>query len=70
MSSDSNPCPPAEQRPEPRSEPVAVPSEATPLTPPKRRSRWRRALLFLAGLLLTYLVVAYVILPLGWVRHP
>jgi hypothetical protein len=46
-----------------------VPGEATPLTPPKRKNRGRQALLVLAGLLLTYLVVAYVILPLGWVRY-
>ena len=69
MSSDSNPCPPAGQQPEPRPEPGAVPGEATPLTPPKRRSRRRQALLCVAGLLLAYLVVAYVILPLGWIRY-
>ena len=69
MSSDSNPCPPAEQRPEPRPEPGAVPGEATAPTPPKRRSRRRQALLCVAGLLLAYLVVAYVILPLGWIRY-
>jgi hypothetical protein len=39
------------------------------MTPPKRRNRGRQALLFLVGLLLTYLIVAYVILPLVWVRY-
>jgi hypothetical protein len=39
------------------------------LTPPKRRSRWWQALLCVAGLLLAYLVVAYVIMPLGWIRY-
>jgi len=37
--------------------------------PPKRRNRLRRALIVLAGLLVVYLLVAYVILPLGWLRY-
>ncbi|HEX5272258.1 MAG TPA: LssY C-terminal domain-containing protein [Gemmataceae bacterium] len=37
--------------------------------PPRRRSRLRRALIALAGLLAVYLLVAYVILPLGWLRY-
>jgi hypothetical protein len=37
--------------------------------PAKRRSRLRRAVTALAGLLVIYLLVAYVILPLGWVRY-
>jgi hypothetical protein len=36
---------------------------------PKRRSRLRLALMVLAGFLVAYLLVAYVILPLGWVRY-
>jgi len=36
---------------------------------PKRRGRLRRTLTVLAGLLVAYLLVAYVALPLGWVRY-
>jgi hypothetical protein len=35
----------------------------------KRRNRWLRWSLLVAGLLLVYLVVAYVLLPLAWVRY-
>jgi hypothetical protein len=65
MSSESSPRPSEEQPPEPHPGPGAGP----PLATPKRRSRWRRALLLAVGLLLAYLAVAYVILPLGWVRY-
>ena len=69
MSSESSRRPSAEQRPAPRPEPGAAPGEGTPLAVPKRRSRWRQALLLVVGLLLAYLAVAYVLLPLGWARH-
>ena len=49
MSSESNGRPSAEQRPAPRPEPGAAPGEGTPLTAPKRRSRWRQALLLVVG---------------------
>jgi hypothetical protein len=44
-----------------------VAGERTPA--PKRRSRRKRALLVLAGLLLAYISAAYLILPLGWIRY-
>src|SRR5262249_17330883 len=37
--------------------------------PPKRRSRLRWAVMVVTGLLVAYLLVAYVILPLGWLRY-
>jgi hypothetical protein len=54
-----------EQRPEPDT----LAGATTPAPAMKRRNRWRRLVLLLAGLLLVYLVVAYLILPLGWVRY-
>lgn len=46
-------------------------SEAGPAAPPgrRRRSRRKQVLLVLVGLLLAYLVAAYVIVPLAWVRY-
>ena len=65
MSSESGPPLSADQRPEP----PPGPGEATPLPATKRRSRGRRALLLVVGLIVVYVLVAYVILPLGWVRY-
>ncbi len=46
-----------------------MPGKPAPPPPPQRRSRLRQALLLVAGLVLTYLLVAYVLLPLGWIRY-
>jgi hypothetical protein len=37
--------------------------------PPRRSRLWKRAALGLLALLLLYLVVAYLLLPLGWIRY-
>jgi hypothetical protein len=65
MPSESRPLPSAERRPE--SPPG--PSETTASTARKRRSRTRQALLLLVGVIVVYVLVAYVILPLGWIRY-
>ena len=65
MPSESGLPPSSERRPEP----PPGPGEATPLPATKRRSCGRRALLLVVGLIVVYVLVAYVILPLGWVRY-
>jgi hypothetical protein len=44
-------------------------SQNAPPELPQRRRRWKRAARFAVGLLLTYLLVAYAILPMGWMRY-
>jgi LssY C-terminus len=46
-----------------------VPSEATPTPPPRRRGLRRRLTTLVAGLLLAYLALAYVVLPAVWKRY-
>ena len=65
MPSESGLPPSSELRPGP----PPGPGEATPLPATKRRSCGRRALLLVVGLIVVYVLVAYVILPLGWVRY-
>ncbi len=52
----------------------SVPDPTTPAQPHHRRSRWRRVLIIVAGLLLLWLVVAYLVMPPLWKvyvhRHP
>ena len=70
MPSESSPRLPETQRSDGPTDPAgAVPGKPAPPSPPKRRSRRRQALLLVAGLILAYLLVAYVILPLGWIRY-
>jgi hypothetical protein len=45
------------------------PEPASPATPPRRRSLWKWALGLAAGLLLTYLAAAYVVVPALWKHH-
>jgi len=49
------------------SSPLADPT--APATPPKRRSRRRRVMMLLAGLLVGYLVLAYLVMPAVWNRY-
>ena len=46
-----------------------VPSPVIPATPPQRRRLRRRVVMLLAGLLLGYLAVAYVVMPALWKRY-
>lgn len=59
MSSESDP------------QPVAIPlsSEEISAIPPQRRSRWKQVLTLVAGLLLLWLVVAYLFMPALWKRY-
>src|SRR5262245_20897038 len=45
------------------------PNATAPVTPPKRRSLWRRLVGLVVGALVSYLAVAYVVLPLVWKRY-
>src|SRR4051794_4190815 len=45
------------------------PSQASPSGPPKRRSRWKRPATLLAGVLLVWAGMAYVVLPAVWKRY-
>jgi hypothetical protein len=53
---------------------LSAPDQATRPKPQRRRSRWRRVLILVAGLLLLWLAVGYLVLPLAWKtyahRHP
>jgi hypothetical protein len=69
MSSDSDPPLSGNEQPEHAPVPSAVAGEKMPAAAPKRRSRWRRGLLIFAGTLLAYLITAYFLLPLIWVRY-
>ena len=42
---------------------------AQPEPPPKRRWRWKRLAALAGGLVLLYLVLAYVAVPVGWMRY-
>ena len=39
------------------------------LVPPKRRRRWRLVVQIVVGLLLAYVVLAYLVVPFAWKRH-
>jgi hypothetical protein len=68
MSSESQ-LPETQQSAGPTDPAGAVPGKPALPSPRKRRSRQRQALLLLVGLILAYLLVAYFIVPLGWIRY-
>lgn len=75
MPSESSPPLPGGRGPEVQgTAPASSPGEATIPPPPRRRRRRRSLLLLLAGLLLAWLVVAYLAMPVLWRiyarRHP
>src|SRR5690349_12727933 len=75
MPSESSPPLPDGKGPEVQaSAPTPLPGAAATPPPPKRRGRRRSLLLVLAGLLLVWLVVAYLAMPFFWRvyarRHP
>jgi len=57
MSNEPGPPPPAQETP------------ASPAVPPKRRSRLRQGLTVFAGIVVVYLVMAYVVMPSLWKRY-
>jgi hypothetical protein len=66
MADEANPLPAVEQTPEVPAAGPALPG-ITPSGPPPKRRRLRRRLAFLGvGLMLGYLVTAYLILPAAW----
>lgn len=70
MQTESGPPRPTEEGHEvERVQCVPVPGEGTRATPPRRRSRRRRVLILLAGVILAYLVVAYLLMPAAWGRY-
>jgi hypothetical protein len=70
MASDSGPPRPAEEKPAAHSAASDLkPGKAIPATPPKRPSRRRQVLSVVVGLLLTYFVMAYLVMPAVWKRY-
>jgi hypothetical protein len=70
MAVESNPPLPGAKEPEVVQVAPAPPAVGPTLaTPPKRRRRWRHAVRLVAGLLLVWLVVAYLLMPALWKRY-
>jgi hypothetical protein len=70
MGMESTTSPPAEMGNEAQQTPSAgLPGTMASSAPPSRRSRWRRWLSLIAGLLLLWLVTAYVLMPVAWKRY-
>lgn len=49
--------------------PSGIPNPSKPPAPPTRRGHRRQVIMLLAGLVLAYLVVAYVLMPMAWKRY-
>ncbi len=69
MSNDSSPHVSEGARPLPPDCGALAPAELAPPTQPRRRSRRRQVLLLVVGSVVLYLLIAYVMLPLGWLRY-
>lgn len=70
MPSESSPPLPEEQGSEvQRADCAPSPGEGTISPLPKRRSRRKQIVLFVAGLLLVWLVIAYLVMPALWKRY-